>query len=195
MTIFQGIALVWRNVDKKWTRIDMGYDNFLDVIYHNEKFFALMSTGVTVTVDSKSMTVSPVAGPLQIESVWVWSYLIKSSQDLFLIIKSWPFQIDPIEFKVYKLDEEKREWVEVMDGLEDSVFFVGDDASFSLSAEEFPGCKGNCVYFKGGPFEVTDCHPGTDGGIIDLKDGTVGGLSAFPGYSNIFWPRPTWVEK
>ncbi|XP_031287390.1 putative F-box protein At1g65770 isoform X2 [Pistacia vera] len=109
--------------------------------------------------------------------------------------KSWHRRNQQFEFKVYKFDEEKREWVEVMDGLDDSVFFVGDDDSFSLSAKEFPGCKGNCVYFKeADPFKVSDCHPGTDGWIFDLKDGTVGGLSAFPGYSNIFRPRPTWVE-
>ncbi|XP_031287389.1 F-box protein SKIP23-like isoform X1 [Pistacia vera] len=195
MTIIKGMVLVWRNVDKKWTRIDMDHAYFHDIIYHNEKFFAVMFHGITVTVDSKSLTVSQVAGPQQLHRFWVWPYLIKSSLDLFMIMQSWHRRNQQFEFKVYKFDEEKREWVEVMDGLDDSVFFVGDDDSFSLSAKEFPGCKGNCVYFKeADPFKVSDCHPGTDGWIFDLKDGTVGGLSAFPGYSNIFRPRPTWVE-
>ncbi|XP_044470824.1 F-box protein SKIP23-like [Mangifera indica] len=194
MTIIQGMALVWRNVDKKWTKLDIGFDYFLDIIYHNEKFYALMSSGVAVTVESKSLTVSQVSVPLQIDRFWDWSYLVKSSQGLFLIIKRWQWRVKPIEFKVYKLDEQKCGWVQVMDGLEDSVFFVGDDCSFCLSAKRFPGCKGNSVYFKHGPFEVNDCHPGTDGGIFNLKDSTVGGLSDFPGYSKIFCPRPSWVD-
>ncbi|XP_031287372.1 F-box protein SKIP23-like [Pistacia vera] len=181
MTIMGGLVLVWRNVDKKWATIIIDYEFPLDIIYHNEKFFALMICGVTVIVDSKSLTVSEVAGP----PIEIAMYLVKSSQDLFMITKNWQRRNEPAEFKVYKLDEEKCEWVEVIDGLEDSVFFVGNDGSFSVSAKEFPGCKGDCVYFKEGPIR---------GGIIDLKDGTVGGFSAFPGYCNIFWPRPTWVE-
>ncbi|XP_031287373.1 F-box protein SKIP23-like [Pistacia vera] len=131
MTITRGNVLMWRNVDKKWAIINVGYEDPLDVIYHNETFFALMSTGVTVTVDSKSVSVSQVAGPLQIEGLRIRSDLIKSFQDLFLIIK---ISIQSFEFMVYKLDEGKREWVAVMDGLEDSVFFVGYDGSFTLSA-------------------------------------------------------------
>ncbi|XP_031287369.1 F-box protein SKIP23-like [Pistacia vera] len=168
MTIMGGLVLVWRNVDKKWATIIIDYEFPLDIIYHNEKFFALMICGVTVIVDSKSLSVSEVAGP----PIEIAMYLVKSSQDLFMITKNWQRRNEPAEFKVYKLDEEKCEWVEVIDGLEDSVFFVGNDGSFCVSAKEFPGCKGNCVYFKEGPIR---------GGIIDLKDGTVGGFSAFPG--------------
>ncbi|XP_044470502.1 F-box protein SKIP23-like [Mangifera indica] len=189
MTIIRGMALVWRNVDKKWTEIDIGFDYFLDIIYHNEKFYALKSTGVAVTVDSKSLTVSQVSIPLQIERFPVRSFLAKSSQGLFLIIKGRQWPVKQIEFKVYKLDEEKCEWVQVRDGLEDSVFFFGYDCSFFLSAKEFPGCKGNSVYFK----RRHRC-PGTDAWIFDMKDGRVESLSAIPGYSKIFWPRPTWVE-
>ncbi|XP_031286483.1 uncharacterized protein LOC116145194 [Pistacia vera] len=93
---------------------------------------------------------------------------------------------------VYKLDEEMCEWVEVEDGLEDRVFFLGDDCSFSLSAKEFSGCKGKSIYFKHGPSRIDGFLPGIDGGIFDLKDRTVRHL--FAECSKIFWPPPSWVK-
>ncbi|PHU26913.1 hypothetical protein BC332_05245 [Capsicum chinense] len=102
------------------------------------------------------------------------SYLVKSSgdADLFLVdryvVKSseqtnyaaqhaatsgddtnGPVYNIAVKFKVYKLEEEEQCWKEVT-SLNDKVIFVGDDASFwsyCVSAKDFPGCRGNMIYF------------------------------------------------
>ena len=51
-----------------------------------------------------------------------------------------------VNFEVYKLDQECGRWVRV-ENLGDRVFFLGNDCSFSVSATDFSGCKGNCIYF------------------------------------------------
>ncbi|XP_031288097.1 F-box protein At2g17036-like [Pistacia vera] len=218
-------------------------------IDQGELFYASTAKGLTISVDYTSLTVTQVAGPL--ERLTFWTNLVKSFNDLFLIVDAvifcWKFnrisvrslkrfwrQKSPVfvlhyavcellslvyfadmfsilrpktptlivkcspwrherhRFKVYKLDEEMCEWVEVEDGLEDRVFFLGDDCSFSLSAKEFSGCKGNSVYFKHGPFRIDGFLPGIDGAIFDLKDRTARHL--FAEYSKILWPSPSWVK-
>ncbi|XP_031254279.1 F-box protein SKIP23-like [Pistacia vera] len=191
MAIVQGNLVVWRNLDKKWSRIRFNNSFSGDIIYHNHKFYAATARGLTVSVDCNSLTVTQVAGPL--ETLTFWTNLVKSFDDLFVIVKFWAWKDERNDFKVYKLDEEIGEWVEVVDGLEDRAFFLGDDCSFSISAKEFPGCKGNSVYFKHGPFRNDGCLPGTDGGIFDLKDRTVRRL--FAEHSKIFWPPPRWVKR
>ena len=51
-----------------------------------------------------------------------------------------------VKFMVYRLDEEWRRWVHVKD-LEERVFMLGDSASFSVCANDFEGCEGNCIFF------------------------------------------------
>lgn len=53
-----------------------------------------------------------------------------------------------VQLKVYKLVEAHKHWEWVND-LDDQVFFVGDqDCSYSISACDFLGLKGNCIYFS-----------------------------------------------
>ncbi|KAH0718333.1 hypothetical protein KY290_014926 [Solanum tuberosum] len=56
-----------------------------------------------------------------------------------------------VRFRVYKLEEEEHCWKEVT-SLNDQVIFVGDYASYwsyCVSAKDFPGCRGNLIYFTG----------------------------------------------
>ncbi|XP_031269922.1 uncharacterized protein LOC116128348 [Pistacia vera] len=55
---------LWRNVGKKWTDIDMDLtypEFFTDIIYPNKKFYALITTGNIITVDSESLTITDIA--------------------------------------------------------------------------------------------------------------------------------------
>ncbi|XP_042507139.1 F-box protein At2g26160-like [Macadamia integrifolia] len=79
-----------------------------------------------------------------------------------------------INFEVFKLDFAGGKWVEV-ENLGDRAVFVGYNDSFSVSASEFPGCKGNCIYFTDDYFEgyYRQKHGACDMGIFDLGDRTV----------------------
>lgn len=96
-----------------------------------------------------------------------------------------------VEFKVYKLellDEEEGRWIEVK-SLGDQAFFLAMDCSFSVSAQELAGCKGNCIYFTDqndlnlALREVT--RP--ESSVFNLEDHSIQRL----GSSQIFWPLAT----
>ncbi|XP_031261014.1 F-box/kelch-repeat protein At1g64840-like [Pistacia vera] len=153
-----GRLSLWRNVDKKWSKIDLEIDlgidfeistiifmNFNrrlvlieDIIYHDKKFYVLLSRGVTMTVDSKSLSVTEVAGTLN-DLKWYKSvYLLESHNNLFLFAK-FSKNLDTEDYlKVFKLDKERHEWFRVEKGLEfeDRAIFLSEDGSFSLSAKE-----------------------------------------------------------
>ncbi|CAN4078652.1 unnamed protein product [Withania somnifera] len=98
------------------------------------------------------------------------SYLLKSSgdADLFLVDQyleqtnfdeqlaaasdddtKGPAYHMAVRFRVYKLEEEEQCWKEVT-SLNDQVIFFLDDAYFwayCVSAKNFPGCRGNFIYF------------------------------------------------
>jgi hypothetical protein len=48
--------------------------------------------------------------------------------------------------EVYKFDQEWGKWFEVKD-LGDVSFVLGKDSNFALLAQDYYGCKGNCIYF------------------------------------------------
>ena len=92
-----------------------------------------------------------------------------------------------VDFKVYKLDEEWGRWVEV-NCLGDQAFVLTYDCSFSVSAHEFEGFKGNCIYFtEQFDMDLAFRRLGRLGGcVFSLEDHTIEDLPSTPGYSQIF---------
>ncbi|XP_070049355.1 putative F-box protein At5g60060 [Nicotiana tomentosiformis] len=54
-----------------------------------------------------------------------------------------------VEIKMYRLDEEQHEWIEVFT-LGDRIFFACNDCCFSVSSHDFGDCRGNCIYYVNG---------------------------------------------
>ncbi|PHU26912.1 hypothetical protein BC332_05244 [Capsicum chinense] len=203
-----------------------------DVVKYKEKWFAVDQYGRGVMVDA-SLNVDLVTNPLFLPnrngfSCNHKSYLVKSSRgaELFLVdrylgqtnydeqhaatsdddTKEAVYDM-AVRFRVYKLDEEEQCWKEAT-SLNDQVIFVGDDASFwsyCVSAKDFPGCKGNMIYF------IDQFRKAEDGDLPDFwdplkqeKDYSLGGLhienaflgpiACFPGYTDFFWPPPSWLS-
>ncbi|KAJ0455416.1 hypothetical protein HanIR_Chr15g0750941 [Helianthus annuus] len=73
--------------------------------------------------------------------------------------------------------------------------FGGDNCGFSASAEEFPGCKGNCVFFTGQNREDDGLVKSRGVGVFDLESGSIGAISNDAGYSQLFWPPPQWLHS
>ncbi|XP_004287753.1 PREDICTED: F-box protein SKIP23-like [Fragaria vesca subsp. vesca] len=99
-------------------------------------------------------------------------------------------ELKVVDFKVYKLewgDGELSRWVEV-NSLDDQVFFLANDCSFAVSAQELAGYKGNCIYFTDendvnlALREVT--RP--ESFVFDLENRSIQKLES----SQIFWPPP-----
>lgn len=189
---------MWRNFDKKWTNVEMYLESseyILDIIYHTHKFYVLISRGVTISLDSKSMTINEVPSPPEDSNSQLISLLrlVESCKDLLLIGKYRDSGETKDHFKVFKLNEERCEWLPELE-LEDRALVMDRDGSYSLSAKEFSGCRGNSIYFLDDYSSPKYGHPGEGVRIFDLQDGSVGELSKFPGNSHLFWPPPTWLK-
>ncbi|KAF3440373.1 hypothetical protein FNV43_RR18657 [Rhamnella rubrinervis] len=84
-----------------------------------------------------------------------------------------------VDFIVYKLDQEWGKWVEVTD-LGSEAFYLNEDMSFSVSASEFEGCKGNCIYYKN-QFDSSLFTNARVASVFNLEDRSIG---------TYHWPRP-----
>ncbi|XP_031287363.1 F-box protein SKIP23-like [Pistacia vera] len=206
--ISEGRVGVWRSKDERWAIIDFGYESFYckDIIYHNKKLYAMGFDGITVAVDPKSLNVTEAAAaPGKSQSHLMMHSLVKSRDDLFLINKYWLYKyyqhgplLGRICLDVFKLDEEKCEWIEE-DGLKDQVLFLGEDGSFMLSAKELPACKGNCgylMYMDLGGADFKFYHPTEAVAYFDLEDPSPRSQpAALSKYSEAFWPPPTCLRQ
>jgi hypothetical protein len=188
---------------------------FDDVIVYKGRFYAVDNTGRTVVVamdTNLGLVGNPVFGGDK-------KYLVESKGDLLLVDMYLSIDSDEglsighdvvqdlvqymsertVWFKVFKLNEEGKCWIEVND-LEDRVLFLGDDLTFSASASELSGCKGNCIFFNDDFFysrgEGDDGSLfGRDIGVFELESGCIGPLRNFPDNSKMFWPPPDWVAS
>ncbi|XP_031261783.1 F-box protein SKIP23-like [Pistacia vera] len=198
---------IWRFSTRNWLNIAVVENGFRfeDISYHDNKFYAMGTRGVTMTVDPETLDIFEVAGPLQRWSSG-FKYLVDSSDGMYLVDKFWVeeccachMDIDeedcPIRLIVFKLDEQRREWLPLRNELRDRALFVGEDCTFSVSTKDFAGVKPNCVYFADDEFyRVNRHHPGVNTGLFDLETQIAAPLGAFPGYSKLFWPPPTWLK-
>ncbi|OIT06149.1 subtilisin-like protease sbt1.4 [Nicotiana attenuata] len=146
--------------------------------------------------------------------------LVESSGQLFLVAMfldvdkevrgPGPSWNNVLEIKMYRLDEEQHEWIEVYK-LGDRIFFAGDDCCFSLSSKDFAllrddgknerGSNGNKNVrdSKSGVLseELVARYKGVHGhktGVFTIEDGKFGSLLSFLEYADIFWPPPSWIN-
>nr|GEV28777.1 F-box protein SKIP23-like [Tanacetum cinerariifolium] len=199
--------------DKKWNIINDMPSPYDDVIFYDRGFYAVDSTGRTVVVDVEQMSLRVVAG-----SVFGGDkkFLVESLGELFMVDKylsvgpdndydyddeNYEFYEDfdcfmserTVKLQVYKMDREGEKWVEVKD-LGDRMLFLGDNCGFSASAKDFPGCKGNCVFFTGQNREDDGTMKSRGISVFDLETGNIGAIPNNSGYSQLFWPPPAWLH-
>ncbi|KAJ8530313.1 hypothetical protein K7X08_037148 [Anisodus acutangulus] len=214
-----GKLIMYRSGGTEWEIVDelsLPYD---DVIMKDGNFYAVDNTGKGVVVNL-SCGVTP---ELKVVANSVFGgdkkFLIESCGELLMVDKY--LSIGPeddlgynenigfyeefdcymsertVKFKVYKLDGDMQRWVEVT-SLEDRMLFVGDNCTFSVLVSELDSrCKGNCILFADQYF----CSTEDDGGlwknhgigVFSLENGSIGPVSSYHGYAELFWPPPLWI--
>ncbi|CAN0845662.1 F-box protein SKIP23 [Linum grandiflorum] len=214
-----GKLAIFKSGDRRWTIIgemDSPYD---DVVVHKGKLFGVDNTGKVVSVGKDAdltVAANPVFGGDK-------KYLVQSKGELLLVdmylsIDTGDDNSDTgeefmehlaqymrertVRFKVYKLDEEQKTWVEV-GSLPDTVLFLGDDSTFAASSSDLYGGNGNCIFFVDNFFyarEIGGLAKEDDGmwaardiGVFELETGCIGPLVNYPEYYKIFWPPPGWL--
>ncbi|KAH0714562.1 hypothetical protein KY284_007467 [Solanum tuberosum] len=212
--------------DDDWTTLkDPTRNKIVDISVYKGNFYAVDTYGETIMYDPFSFNETNVSSTVKILSSSLFNEwgskkrLVESGGELFLVdmfldtdVKtelqgSGPSRNNPMEIKIYRLDEELHQWIRVHT-LGDRIFFAGDDCCFSVSSSDFGDqCRGNCIYYKNGDIivdisgndlseEVKLRYKGLHDqhtGIITLQDGKLGSLSSFLEYADIFWPPPSWL--
>ncbi|KAM7529283.1 hypothetical protein LguiB_032693 [Lonicera macranthoides] len=195
------VAYCKRN-DKQWTHLNI--NAVLDVIFYKGKLYALKNGGLIV-FDNITSTPRPneivVKAPLN--SIFSPAYLVESSDGDLLMVSRRVYTYDghlssivrTHQFGVYKLDLSNWSWIEVKN-IEDDIIFLGCNSSMAFSSRDFPGFKGNCIYFTDGPlsfggkeFKQED----SDIGVFNLEDKSVNPLPDFKCKPRFLWPLPIWI--
>jgi len=171
-----------------------------DVIYCEPEgqFYAVNKVGDVAVFNLSSdspviiRTVDTIQGDLP--------YLVKSGRELLLVSRSLDAEAnivaycevyETIGFDVYRFREvgDGRAYWDKLTVLGDRILFIGENSSLALSASDFPGSKGNCIYF-------TDDHSkSNDVGIFDLASNCIEPLPCYPSDSTwpLYWASPIWL--
>ncbi|XVF67995.1 hypothetical protein PTKIN_Ptkin10aG0166900 [Pterospermum kingtungense] len=189
-----GDLAMFKASDQKWTNIEkeegtlFGYD---DVTLYKGKFYAVSTTGRTVVVglDSEISEVGkPVSGSKKM-------FLVESKGELLLVAKypSLEFEEDSSSawtgrFRVYKLDEAGKKWIEV-NNLDNCVLFMGINSAFAAPAEDLSVCRGNHIVF----FNIFKPFGDWCVCVFDLENDSVGPLSKFPQLGKLFSLPSSWI--
>ncbi|KAJ4823857.1 hypothetical protein Tsubulata_023476 [Turnera subulata] len=150
----------WTVGDNEWTPFRI--PGFSYVCFLRDKFYAFSSNGSTVTIDPASLIFSHVAPPhgLDMRSS---SFIVESVGDIFQVCVFCDYDNSKgkvvSRFGVKKLEEEKKQRVDVRDELKGRLVFVSNVCSFSVPAEDIPQWKPNCVYVQGGLLHCKEPPP------------------------------------
>ncbi|GLT56989.1 hypothetical protein SLA2020_299980 [Shorea laevis] len=215
-----------------WCLLDEEVE-FRDIINFNDTFYTIDIYGVVSGYNQGSMGLIEVYPRPSRQICEGERYLVESCGELFTV--HWEFgecigkvhyddDMDcfykeegvteiPVKFRVFRgyqndLGFEER-WREIRH-LGDRVFFVSHDCSFSFSARDFPGCRGNCIIFVDEIEEpFAEDYNGNDDeenedpeelkngkvGLFFMEDGRHASIKDFPEYLKIFWPPPSWLRS
>ncbi|PIA29514.1 hypothetical protein AQUCO_05900026v1 [Aquilegia coerulea] len=162
-----------------------------DIIYFENKFYTVDSFGALWVIDLDvarpmlSNLLPPVDESQYSPDVSYRNYVVQSSGHLFHVRRAWThpvlddYSYSTAKFEVFKLDQTHRKRVETKN-LCGQMLFLGSNASLSLQASDYPGCKANCIYFTDDYIEgyydddITAISPGApDMGVFNLEDGSI----------------------
>jgi hypothetical protein len=200
----------WRFDEKEWKFIDETSFNYDDIIVYRGQAYVVDRLGTIYWINS-SLNLIQYSPPLY--GCGSQKTLVESDGDFYVVDRffhgerrtwndelhsdvAYPFRYLPIcqaktvSIKVYKLDEEWGTWVNIS-SLGDKVFVLGNECSFSVSAKDFSGRKGNCIYFID-PLDASRQGElsGGDARVCDLSSGRISKVANFPGHSCMLWPPP-----
>ncbi|XP_050241620.1 putative F-box protein At1g65770 isoform X2 [Quercus robur] len=180
--------------DENWTFVDDHNFFYDDITVYKGQPYVVDRLGIVSWIDS-SMKLIQFSPPLC--GLGNQKHLVESCGELYVVDRSFDrerrfdqdlrrYRLCPktVNIEVYKLDQEWGCKVMVKN-LGDQVFFLGKDSSFSVSATEFSGCKGNCVYF-------TDEN---DIGVFYFENQKIGRIVDFQDRCHLIWPPPSWLSS
>ncbi|XP_050127661.1 F-box protein At2g17036-like [Malus sylvestris] len=176
-------------------KLDDLYPGFQDVIFYKGRFCAVCRDGRSVGVDS-CLNTELIASPLANSSCHDdkrKKKLVESLGELLLVDMYLYGKPSDFTFEIFKLDAHKKQWAKLeAQALDDRILVLGDDGCYSLSARDFPGVEGRCIYFKEASYKCNELeNMSGEIAVYSLDSGRVSQITDFPGL-NIFCPPTTW---
>ncbi|CAA7035693.1 unnamed protein product [Microthlaspi erraticum] len=164
--------------DAAWTRIrDEEVEIFADIIVNKGQIYALDLKGAVWWISKSELNIFQYGPSTPLDDYYVRynckdKRLVEYCGDICVVHrfcqKSCVRRVTierTVGFKVYKMNEESVEWVEVK-SLGDRAFVMAKDSCFSVLASEYYGCLENSVYF-------TDEEEEDNVKVFKLGDGSV----------------------
>ncbi|KAE8009938.1 hypothetical protein FH972_006343 [Carpinus fangiana] len=183
--------------DEKWTPVGDQSVEYDDIIVYKGQLYVVDRWGTVFRIECSSLKLVPFSPPLC--GLGSQKHLMESCGALYVVDQclywdrrrkirnNWSFPMmfqvftKTLDFKVYKLDEEGGKW-DLLKSLGDRAFVLSTDCCFSVSAQEFVGCKENCIYFN-------DKYQRR---VFSLEDSSFADLVSMDD-SHPFWEAPTWL--
>ncbi|KAM7257441.1 hypothetical protein ACFE04_013182 [Oxalis oulophora] len=181
--------------DKVWTKIKTPPRQYFDVIYYKSQMYAISEYFMyACNIDGHQVPwTNEIASNPENLAGGTHKYLVESDGELLVVFrcyKGYLYEEDPMDedrertmktpymtrsFEVVKFvkKNESEYDFEKVETLGDRSLFVGDGASFSISATSINGCHGDCIYFTDDHMEYYSSRnkgKGNDMGVYNLKD-------------------------
>ncbi|CAH2076597.1 unnamed protein product [Thlaspi arvense] len=161
-----------------WTRIaDEEAEYFSDIIVHKGQIYALDLKGAIWWISLSELQIFQYGPPTPMGYYEVDDCkdkrFMECCGDLYIVhrfcksflVKRGKHVERTIGFKVYRMDEELVEWVQVK-SLGETAFVMATDCCFSVLAKEYYGCLENSIYF-------TDEEGTNNVKVFKLGDGSI----------------------
>lgn len=170
--------------DTTWTYMDTAC-HAIDVFQREGgKFYALKLYGSLVTFNITSESYSDVknfACDVPIVNTIIRNYLVDSNEKDLLMVERHCDWEDPdnlhkrfaLEFKVFRFNFDKCEWIEKKTLGDDVALFIGENLAVSVVASNFPGCKQNCIYYNHDLDYMSHHDLLYDFGVYDMADKSI----------------------
>ena len=180
---FSGNLLIWRFGDECWTEIAASGRCFDDIISFKGKFYATADRkGRLVMIDSNLKPIDLVSRLMYGNGSS--TSLVECDGNLYLVDRD--LENGGSGFGVFKLDDKGRFWDYELN-LNDCVFFLGDDANFSLSMNHYNGCVRNVIYFKDDEFDGLTR-------VFEMNTSNTSVLEDAEEFCRLYWPPRSWFD-
>ncbi|KAF6176285.1 hypothetical protein GIB67_023576 [Kingdonia uniflora] len=192
-----------RKGDDVWTLIRESKVYSEDVTFYKNELYAVNRKGRVAVCKLKgpSPIVDIVARASSSQCRLRIIYIVESNGE-FLFVKRHLNLLNSkpdlvyvtVGFLIYKLSSNFSEWIQI-GSLGDRLLFLGRNSSFSLSASNFQGCEGNCVYFTDDYSEPYEggVRGNNDFGLFHVGDNSIEPFPCYTEISQFIWPSPIFL--
>jgi hypothetical protein len=191
--------------DDKWKPLNLYANSVMkhkpidDLLFSNNKLYVLNCYGHLFQVENVGP--NPKVKKIITQRIkfvnCINRKVVECSDGRIMMVLVKDCDLDIPKFEAYELDLPNNYW-RLVNNIGNDMLFLGYNQAFSISSCQYPGYRGNRIYFTDDPFVFIFRGDGGkvgdhDIGIFNFEDGTAEKLPGFPNVNRSLWPQPVWV--